>query len=265
MNRYLILGDSHLVALLDAARELGTARQVPAEDGLFSVHEFVLEAQQAHLVFMMPLAGAPSLVMKYDREGFSMSPAYASQLRAALALLGPGPVTICSVFFGNEHSAFSIADHPVPFDFLRTPDDVPCPAPVPRQIVPLAVIERKMADLAWRPEVYCRVLKLAFAGQRVLHVLPPPPIEDEAQVKGDPEIFGPLFERYPVAPALLRLKVYSVYCRVVEERLRAVGVDIIGAPAAACDNGYLARPYWREATHANGPYGTLILQALGVL
>lgn len=265
MKKFLILGDSHLVALVDAARALAPQRDVAATDNLFSVQEFVLETEQAHLVCVMPLAGAPPLVQNSDGAGLAISGPWTEQLRSALALLGGGAVTVCSCFFGNEHAAFSIADHPVPFDFFRSADDAAIPAEPPRQIVPLAVIERRMADLGWRAELYCRVLKLALPGQRVVHILPPPPIADEAQVRGSPEIFGRLFDEHPVAPALLRLKVFDVYCRVLSERIGGAGVEVVGTPAASLDGPYLAQPYWREATHANGRYGHLILQTLGVL
>lgn len=263
MNNFLLLGDSHLVSVLDAARALAPGGMREHEGGPFSVHELALPGSR--LVFVMPAAGAPPLVHKYDSEGFAMSAEYAAVLRQALALLGPGKLTVCSYFFGNEHSAFSIAEHPVPFDVLLGPDDAPCPGDAPRQIVPLSVIERKMADLSWRPEVYCRVLKLALAGPRIVHILPPPPIADEAQVRGDPEIFGQLFARYPVAAAPLRRKIYQVYCRVLGARMQAAGVEVIGVPPAAVEDGYLARPYWREATHANQAYGHLLLQMLGIL
>ena len=69
-------------------------------------------------------------------------------------------------------------------------------------------------------------------------------------------------EQFGVAPAPLRRKIYEIYEATLRDALADVGVRLLSAPAEACDDGYLAEPYWREATHANAAYGRLVLEQL---
>ncbi len=267
MKNFLCVGDSHLVALIDAARQVPGAQvleaSLPGPDSPFRTLNVKLPDQQAHLVFIVPGAGAPALPLVQDGQVVA-APAYQVRFRAAIESFEGPDFQVCSYFFGNEHSTFAMIEHPVPFDVFDGPDDSAVSGGAARQVIPLAIIKRHLLELCGRTDIYCRLLRQHFAGRKVTHFLPPPPIPDESQMRSHPEIFGALIAQYGLAPKELRLKIHRLFCQVLSHRLQEIGVGAIAYPQAAASDGYLAEPYWKEATHGNHLYGRLVLAELGI-
>jgi len=265
----VLVGSSHLLALISAAT---TIAGEPAPDdetptdfmwterGVTS-RRFALGEGDAQVRLRFHLLGgaAPSLC-KQLADGTTV---VRDRYRDLLA--GEPPELLVSTLGGNEHSIFSLYEHPVPFDVLAGADDpgVGGDGP-PRQIVPLEVVRRELRDRAEGLVRSCAALAALLPTTEVVQVMPPPPIADEAQIRRRPEVFVQVVEQFGVAPAPLRRKIYEIHEATLRDALSGVGVRLLSAPSDACDDGYLAEPYWREATHANTAYGRLVLEQLGL-
>lgn len=269
-RRVLAVGHSHILALVDAARERaaqlgGSSSSGRSQDGAYL--RFDIRLPHTHLVCLMLAVAGPALAEQINGEARGYPPA-ADELRHALDTLGGYPEQLVSCLFGSEHSAFALIDHPIPIDFLESPDDpgsVPfIPGTQPRQVVPRSVMERVMNDYGSHTVVNAMMLQRLLPDTPMAHVLPPPPIADAAHIRSDPEVFAPLIGRYGVAPAPLRRKSYRLFCELLRPRLAAAGIVVLDAPPQAVDDGYLAAPYWQGATHGNTAYGHLILDQLGI-
>jgi len=276
MKNILFIGNSHLIALIDAAKRRTGGGEVRHETDFtwrtvaFRHYDFNLDAVTdetcARMRFILLGGAAPSLFQVNPQGQFSLSQAFLQELQDGAARF-PAPLDhVVSYYHGNEHSIFSMVEHPVPFDFFLNADDTPSPtAKGPRQVIPLEVVQRELRGRARATVAYCQILKQVFPRQDVVHLMPPPPIGDEQQLRKNPEIFAHHFEVYGVAPPALRLKVYTLYAQILSEELRAVGVRVITAPAESQVDGFLREDAWMESTHANHHYGQLLLAELGAV
>lgn len=271
MRHLLFIGNSHLLAVLDAALRLGGAAGEEARaDPMWlsaGLHAYDIELpgpEPASARFILVGGVAPPLV-RVDAFGlFSVRRRYLGELDDGVAHLDGRVDQVVSCFFGNEHSIFSLMEHPVPFDvFVGEADMRVDPEGPPRQVVPLDVLRRELATRANPTVLYCEILRSVFPEADVVHVMPPPPISDEEHIRARPELFVQLIEQYGVAPAALRRKVYELYADVLCDALTPSGVRLLPAPEDALDHGFLRRDLWMESTHANHGYGRLVLEQLG--
>jgi hypothetical protein len=278
MKNVLFIGNSHLISLIDAAkRHVDTAADVREEADFnwrgtaFKRYDFNLaapvDAAASSLRFILLGGAAPSLFQVNAQGQFSLAPTFLQELQEGAQAFEGRLNTVVSYFHGNEHSIFSMVEHPVPFDFFLGADDTASPTERgPRQVVPLEVVKRELRGRAKPTVLYCQILRQMFPGLDVVHCMPPPPIGDEQQLRKNPEIFAQHFQLFGVAPPALRLKVYALYAQVLAEELRAVGVRVLAAPAESqVDGGFLRPDSWMESTHANHHYGQLLLNELGAV
>ena len=100
-------------------------------------------------------------------------------------------------------------------------------------------------------------------GGQFSYVAPPPPFAELAPEAVLPTTFLPLLEK-GIAPAAIRLKLYRVQNRIMQEHCEKAGIGMIHAPAAAQDSaGFLLDEYWdRDPTHGNARYGALVIDGL---
>lgn len=281
MKKILFIGNSHLIALIDAAKRHDAANHAVASDvrqesdfawrsTAFRRYDFNLtppiDESRARLRFILLGGAAPALFQVNASGQLALAKAFVDELDDGAARLGGRPEQVVSYLNGNEHSIFAMVEHPVPFDFHLDASDLPCMAgDAPRQVIPLSVMRRELVARAKPTILYCQVLKKMFPASDVVHVMPPPPIADEAQLRSNPEIFAQHFARFGLALPALRLKVYMLYVQVLTEALADVGVRALTAPDEAQADGFLREPFWMEATHANHRFGELVLHELGAL
>ncbi|MEO8154472.1 MAG: hypothetical protein ABI605_15485 [Rhizobacter sp.] len=276
MKNILFIGNSHLIALIDAAQRCAGTQSTgmdihDAFRGIgFRRYDFNMgaapEGPGARMRFILAGAAAPSLFQMNAEGGYTLAPGFVDELREGAAQFGGRVDQVVSYFHGNEHSTFSIVEHEVPFDFFADADDQDCiPDAPPRQVIPAEVIRRELKARARPTAIYCQTLKSLFPGQEVVHVLPPPPIADERQLRRSPEIFAQLFHVYGIAPPALRRKTYKLYAQMLGDELRATGVRVVEAPAGSHVDGYLHEDWAVGSTHADHRYGQLVLQELGAV
>jgi hypothetical protein len=269
MERLLFVGNSHLVAILHAAREASGESPTTAET------TFLWSSEEVHTyrVSIDRAAGAAELSFALldgaSWSGFTsgggahptVTPSYADVLRS---LVPDGVDQVVSCLYGSDHSAFSLVEHRVPFDFVLDEMEVDEQADGTRQIVPAAVVRRELTARLTPLVCGCRALHQLFPEAALTYVLPPPPLADSELIRGRPEALDVIIATRGVAPGPLRLKAYRLAAQIVQEELAGSGIQILPAPSTALDAGYLSEACWMGSVHANSTYGGLVLDQLGV-
>jgi hypothetical protein len=175
--------------------------------------------------------------------------------------LGPQDVVL-SMIGGNQHAVFSTIQHADPFDFMD-PDGRDATDPK-ASLIPYRVLadsfEKGIRNGDGRS---IEALRKATSA-RVVHVIPPPPKEDNEFIAQFHETFFAsegISSRGVSSPAL-RLKFWKLQTRVLEQLCRDIGVEVAMPPSKALDRqGFLARDFYaNDATHANHHYGELLLR-----
>jgi hypothetical protein len=278
MRHVVFVGNSHLLALFEAALSLnGAVNDRTSIESMWRSRDLQARTvelpgpQPARVSFVLVGGLAPPFV-RFDPSAFlRIEPAslftprrrYLRAIDEAVADLDGRVDQVVSCFLGNEHTIFSLMEHPVPFDVLVDDADAGVAPEGPlRQIVPLDAMRRELAARANPTVLSCGILRARFPETDVVHVMPPPPIPDEEQIRARPEVFGNVIKRFGLAPAALRRKIYVLYTDALEEALGACGVRLLTAPECAMTDGYLKPEFWMEATHANHHYGRLVLEQL---
>jgi hypothetical protein len=170
---------------------------------------------------------------------------------------------VVSAVHGNEAAIVSLIDNHPPYDFAALDDDDALPlAPPPFQPIDRSHIARHVDTFAQPAILSVIALQRALPSTRVVHVLPPPPLEDPAKVKRREVLEDPLARHGFVRP-LLRLKWSLAYRARVRTALEAQGIRVMQAPRAALTpGGFLREDLSEGLTHGNGRYGAMIWEAL---
>ena len=279
MKHILLVGNSHLFCVLDAAMRLsGAASEEKRTESIWrtdiQTHDIELPGPPpVRARFILAGGVAPHFIsldpyafMRIDAGGIlSVRRRYLDALDDGVTHLDGRVDQVVSCFRGNEQTIFSLMEHATPFDVLVDRADVAATSSgPPRQIVPVELVRRELGARAYPTVFYCRMLRSLFAEQDVAHVVSPPPIADEGYIRERSEVFARVIEEFGLAPAALRRKVYRLYVDVLQAGLRGSGVRLLTAPEASSVDGYLKAEFWSEATHANHRYGRLVLEQLGV-
>lgn len=165
---------------------------------------------------------------------------------------------LLSFIGGNEHSVLSMVEHTVPFDFML-PEEPACTLIEGRQPIDVQVIETLLTARMGTTTAMLTALRYKHPRMRLLHVMPPPPITSEAQIRSRPEIFETAFKSFGITPISVRLKVYRVYCRLLGTVLQSLNIEALPAPAAALDEfGGLRAEFAFGCTHGNEAYGAMV-------
>lgn len=102
-------------------------------------------------------------------------------------------------------------------------------------------------------------LQRRLPAARVIHVLPPPPLEHPDRLPPLGRRLGALIVRYGFVRAKLRLKWHFAYCVYVEAALRERGVWVLRAPdRARTPDGFLREELGEGLTHGNAHYGAML-------
>jgi hypothetical protein len=171
---------------------------------------------------------------------------------------------IYSFIGGNAHTVLGLVDYHRGFDFVL-PEAPHLPLDPERELVSAEVIRHALATV---DEGTMPILELLvrMAPGRVMHVCPPPPVFLADATR----------EKYPwnmtpdqpraFAPAWVRYKIWLLSVSMIADRVRKMGIPFVMVPASCQDeNGFLREEFRRDVAHANGRYGALILEKLGLL
>lgn len=163
---------------------------------------------------------------------------------------------------GNDHSVLSLLQHPIPYDFLlpwRSDLDL-MPG---RQPVPLDVITRQMESALNSTIATLTFMRISLPKMRILHVMPPPPMASEEQIRKAPEVFGDKIRQCGITPLPIRIKYYLLYQEVIGRTLSNLGIEAIMPPDKALNpDGSLADQYVYGCTHGNDLYGSLVVDQI---
>lgn len=222
------IGHSHLRCVQQAAAEAGTALQ------------------------SLNFWDRPDDVVK--GETWTLVP----QLQQALR---EHPGSVVSWIGGGAHTVIGLVSHPRRFDFVL-PESPDLPLDPRAELVPSgAVRDSLMVQTAPYLQLMGHVRTLAR--KRMLHMEPPPPCRDNAQI--DPHIPWPLFPDMlqEVAPPWLRYKMWRLHSRLVREFCAQADIEFVACPEAGVDaEGFLTQDSFFDGIHANSHYGALQLQQM---
>lgn len=230
-KKVLVFGDSHTEALSQALQQYGQpARRITIET----------------MYQKRPLKNGKSI-------GDTDLPDFLERIR----LLGPDDM-IVSMIAGNFHNAVGIVQHPVPFDFLmpgedREPEDGVA-------LVPYHVME---AFFRQNLEGQYRILRRFRRRSKacVCQLMAPPPKGDADFILNRPSTFHQMgIGEKGVSPRGLRLRLWQLQARVMEQLCSEYEVSLIQVPAVSQgEDGFLKPEYYAaDATHANAAYGALL-------
>lgn len=161
--------------------------------------------------------------------------------------------------FGNFHNVLGLVESPEPFDFIIDGDDELDDERlfVPHQMM-LEYFENGNSQIA----AFYVLWRSVFPHTEFFHLMSPPPLEGGAKLYNRPKIF-PGLEEYGPTKRAVRLKLYSLQCRVIEAVCAKHGVSVIKPPAeAVCADGFLKADFATDPTHGNGRYGDLVLRQI---
>lgn len=169
---------------------------------------------------------------------------------------------VISMIGGNQHAVFSTVQHPQPFDFFAPGE--PDPAGNSPQLVPFRALEEAFESGLRRGDGKSIDALRKATIARVVHVIPPPPKQDNAHIQQHHEsLFAKegLTSRGVSRPEL-RLKFWRLQTRVLEKLCGEMGVEILMPPARTVNEAGFLRPeyYAQDATHANWRYGERVLR-----
>ncbi len=187
--------------------------------------------------------------------------------RIAHFLRRGAPDAILLAAMGNEYNGLALLQHPEPFDvpYPGEPDLDPARGGMR---IPRALMAAQMRLLADRNVLMFWRHVDAVAGAPVFVVPPPPPIASTDHILSHPGAFGERARRFGVAPAVLRRKLWRIYCDTIAAAIAAEGRRsvFLALPAAVFEDGFLARRFWQgDPTHANEAYGALMLGHLAAV
>ena len=169
---------------------------------------------------------------------------------------------VLSMIGGNQHAVFSTIQHPKRFDFLAPGEDAKVEEGA--ELVPYrtlsAVFEKGIRN---RDGKSLEALRKATSA-RVVHIIPPPPKADNGFIQDyhESHFANEGITSHGVSSPALRLKFWTLQTHLLETLCCELGIEVMMPPAASLDaEGFLARDYYaNDATHANPPYGELVLR-----
>jgi hypothetical protein len=212
--------------------------------------------------FIAPVMGWQAQIQHtVTGEQLAASPEY-WQLLDGIQPNGENDV-VFSFLGGNEYSVLSLIDHPSPYDFYL-PDDDRYGMLIGRQPVPLETMQTLLNTMIHGSVAMLTAIRYKLPGWKVVHVMPPPPIASEAQIRRATEdYFRDALAKFGITPLPVRMKVYHLYCQLMQAALDKLNIQTIYPPSMARDEfDALKEEYAFGCTHANEAYGSLVAQQI---
>jgi hypothetical protein len=236
-RKILIIGDSHVHAIQSGLQEL-----VPKRDDL-------------------DISALRIMIERGEKQGAG-DVAFDDAMVMASSL-SDGDV-LATAFRGNQHNALGLMQHPQPFDIMM-PGIAPL-IPGETEIIPLAMARQFFSEtlrggygkMILRARAACKV--------RMACLSPPAPKEDNEHIqKGAETYFREAgIAEIGVSPPALRLKLWTLQDEALAQFCAENDIiHLANPPGSRDENGYLKRDYYfRDATHGNAAYGTLVVNQL---
>src|SRR4029077_12250269 len=103
-----------------------------------------------------------------------------------------------------------------------------------------------------------KVLRQSMPAARIIHIAPPPPVEDPTKLAYTESVAERLSPDSLSRPAL-RMKWHVAYVQTLRRLLWQNGIQVLEAPREAISEaGFLRDEYADSITHANASYGRLM-------
>ena len=201
----------------------------------------------------------------YDLVHRGSDPGKESVLEVSPALARIGQAfrdcdAIVSIVFGNELVTKIWVDDLPSYDFVE--DSVPGPTRSGVQPIDRKYIDDINRAYGERAFFVCSVLRQFCPRARVMHVPPPPPLEDPRGLAHH-EGFGEAMARIGILDATLRRKWYRAYAGTLKAMMDGIGVVLVPPPADAfTDTGFLREDLATGLTHGNARYGAMQWQTI---
>ena len=174
--------------------------------------------------------------------------------------LGPNDILGISVL-GTAHNIFGLLQHEQPFDFALTPTGFAYQGGA--SVIPHRVISDTFEDSMRRNKYvkgFCETARC-----KVCHLAPPPPKGDNDFVLEHAKTYrGMSAAETGITPAWLRLKLWELEMLVLQSVCKDWNMQFFNAPEQSRTVDGFLKPefYGKDATHANIPYGELMLTEL---
>jgi hypothetical protein len=166
-----------------------------------------------------------------------------------------GKTTLFAFMYGEEHVHMSRRGYDVRHDFYLPwrPD---LPVSPHRQVVPLDVIEKEVAQYLVKAKANFMAISACCPGVRVVNVVCPPPPRVDIEVEGVPEDHASAqCDSYRA-----RLKYYLLYAKALNEAVLPLGIEsMMPAPDTLDADGFLLMQYAHDGVHGNALYGSRVL------
>lgn len=258
MPRYTLIGSSHLFGIMDrfvgALPDNGFQRAwatgIPAT-GLVDLGG-CSGWQGEYVLFNTPAAGPPPV---FDGKLLHLP----EQLGRVLGFASPDTRVIFSLMRGHEYAIASLVDDPAHGDF----NDASSACLPGRPWMSLEDATHWVRDFSAPLFATLLALRQHFPKARVVHLVPPPPIESEEHILSNPESFGPLFAQFGIKPFEARLRIYRLMLSDMATRLQAYGVESLLPPSGALTPaGGLHADFARGCLHGNQRYAELLAEQI---
>jgi hypothetical protein len=230
-GQVLIVGHSHIRALLGGARALG-----------------------------LPWT---ALHLAVQRHGYSHATRkFTAEFESKFHSAREGCSQIVSCVGGNTHNIVGLVEHPRPFDFvLRENPDLPLRRDA--EVVPPGIIESRLEHYLL---AHLRVIDALhrLSDLPMTHVESPPPIPSDTFLREHAGIFKSAAAERGFAPKWLRYKLWALCGRVIRQHCDAHAIGYISTPRSVMDaDGFLVPEAWaNDPTHGNSWYGKQVVGAI---
>lgn len=169
---------------------------------------------------------------------------------------------LVSIVFGNQLAAHVWLNDKPSYDFVE--NSLPGPLLSGAQPVSRRYIDGINREYGKRAFFICMAIRQYVPRAKILHLLPPPPLESPSQIKFQEGLAEAMAE-HGVLDARLRLKWYRAYAGSMMAQLGELGVTVLMPPPETCDaNGFLRRELAEGLTHGNAQYGAMMWESVAV-
>jgi hypothetical protein len=233
----LAIGQSNLACVSQAAELLQTESRLPSSLRM-SFLQLLQQGYRPHL-----LTGSEQ----------GLNAALRQDLEAAVRKVD----VVISCLGGNAHSIFGLLNHPRPYDFVFVPGDTTIDGleVIPRNLVRNALREHMRSSLT-----LFSLLRAAI-DKPIVHCESPAPIPSESHIRTYPKVFAKNIDKFGVAPATFRLKLWKLQSEIYREFCAAHDIAFLPVPKETLDeNGFLSSKAWGlDPTHGNAWYGERVI------
>lgn len=163
---------------------------------------------------------------------------------------------------GNEHSSQALLQHPRPFDFMAP--DLPDQQLLPGfQPIPASVVREQMEKALNGTLGALSMMRVRLPRMRIVHVMSPPPVASEEQIRQHPEVFKGKLDVWGITPISIRVKYHRMSLDILRRNLTPLGIEFLEVPEQTMQaNGAIRNEYAFGATHGNTAYGELIFRQI---